>query len=185
MRRQTNRNAGKHVVNATGSPIAERIRRLFGGEPLRMQVAALPWRKTSDGVDVMLITSRETGRWVLPKGWPERDEAPCQAAAREAAEEAGLAGSVSSASAGHYVYVKVDRIGGDDVGCEVWVYPLEVDQLASKWKEQKLRTRKWFAAAEAVDLVDEPDLKVLIADFCANPRRSLLPAPPSAGSPQR
>lgn len=160
------------------TPIADRIRRLFGGEQFRLQVAALPWRKASEGVEVMLITSRETGRWVLPKGWPERGEAPCEAAAREAVEEAGLSGSISSASAGHYLYVKIDRSGGDDVPCEVYVYPLEVERVASKWKEQKVRERSWFSAEAAADMVEEPDLKTLIAEFCADPRRSLIAAPP-------
>lgn len=163
--------------------IADRIRRLFGGEPCCVQVAALPWRKSANGVEVMLVTSRETGRWVLPKGWPERGEALCQAAAREAAEEAGLAGSVSSASAGHYNYVKVDRSGGDDVACEVLVYPLEVDQVATKWKEHKVRSRKWVSPEEAAALVDEPDLRVLITEFCASPRRSLISVPGIGSQP--
>ncbi len=148
-----------------------------------MQVAALPWRKSPSGIEVMLVTSRETGRWVLPKGWPERGEALCQAAAREAGEEAGISGAVSSASAGHYNYVKVDRSGGDDVQCEVIVYPLEVDQVAAKWKEQKVRSRKWVSPEEAAELVEEPDLGVLITEFCASPRRSLISVPGLSAQP--
>ncbi|TGQ96040.1 NUDIX hydrolase, partial [Mesorhizobium sp. M1C.F.Ca.ET.204.01.1.1] len=78
----------------THSAMTERVRRLFGTAPCRLQVAALPWREGKDGVEIMLITSRDTGRWALPKWWPEAREALCQAAAREAGEEAGLRGPV-------------------------------------------------------------------------------------------
>ena len=77
------------IMNAlTSNQLVERVRRLFGKVPCRLQVAALPWRTAGDGVEIMLITSRDTGRWVLPKGWPENDENLYDAAAREAAEEA-------------------------------------------------------------------------------------------------
>lgn len=152
--------------------LADRIRRIFGGEPCRVQAAALPWRKSPEGVEVMLITSRETGRWVLPKGWPGRNEPLCAAAAREAMEEAGLSGAISSASAGNYLYIKVNRSGGQDVPCEVLVYPLEVDQVASRWKEDKVRSRKWVSPQEAASLVEEPDLGSVIERFCASPRRN-------------
>jgi ADP-ribose pyrophosphatase YjhB (NUDIX family) len=76
----------------THSQMAERVKRLFGVAPCRLQVAALPWREGKHGLEIMLITSRDTGRWVLPKGWPEAREPLCDAAAREAGEEAGLRG---------------------------------------------------------------------------------------------
>ena len=84
----------------------DRVRRFLGGVPARVQVAALPWREEDRGVEVMLITSRDTGRWVLPKGWPEGDEALHEAAMREAAEEAGLRGSISDKESGRYFYGK-------------------------------------------------------------------------------
>ena len=127
-------------------PVVETVRRLFGGAPCRLQVAALPWRKTEGGVEVMLITSRDSGRWVLPKGWPELGEELFDAAAREAGEEAGLKGAVSQREAGRYFYDKsVSR--GESFRCEVLVYPLEVDKVADKWKEKRQRERRWVAAA--------------------------------------
>ena len=62
--------------------LTERMRKLFGTVPRRLQVAALPWRRAEGDIEVMLITSRDTGRWVLPKGWPEAREPLCEAAAR-------------------------------------------------------------------------------------------------------
>jgi 8-oxo-dGTP pyrophosphatase MutT (NUDIX family) len=154
----------------TSNHLVERVRRLFGQAPCRLQVAALPWRKTVDGVEVMLITSRDTGRWVLPKGWPEGVEEMCDAAAREAGEEAGLSGAVSRQVAGRYFYAKA-LASGEEVACEVLVYPLEVDQVAEKWKERRQRKRKWVSPGQAVRMINEPDLCTLISAFCANPRK--------------
>jgi 8-oxo-dGTP pyrophosphatase MutT (NUDIX family) len=140
------------------------------GAPARLQVAALPWRRTKAGIEVMLITSRDTGRWVLPKGWPEVGEEFCDAAAREAHEEAGLKGSVSLVMAGRYGYQKA--ASGGNVRCEVMVYPLEVDGVAGKWKEKGERRRKWMEPARAAASVAEADLGKLILAFADNARKA-------------
>lgn len=152
----------------TNNHLVERVRRLFGKAPCRLQVAALPWRRTDAGVEIMLITSRDTGRWVLPKGWPEGAEDFCEAAAREAGEEAGLSGAVARSEAGRYRYAKV-LSSGEEVPCEVLVFPLEVDRVADKWKEKRQRRRKWVKPAEAARMLNEPDLCRLIATFGADP----------------
>ena len=154
----------------THNHLAERVRRLFGTAPCRLQVAALPWRDIGNGVEIMLITSRDTGRWVLPKGWPEAGEEFCAAAAREAHEEAGLTGAISSGMAGRYFYQKA--VAGDGVRCEVMVYPLEVDDVAGKWKEKGERRRKWLAPAKAAELVAEPELAALIREFAVHLRQA-------------
>jgi 8-oxo-dGTP pyrophosphatase MutT (NUDIX family) len=154
----------------TGSHLAERVRRLFGKTSCRLQVAALPWRKSDSGIEVMLITSRDTGRWVLPKGWPEAAEDLSLAAAREAGEEAGLSGSVAHRELGRYFYAKM-LSSGEEVPCEVLVFPLEVDRVAEKWKEKRQRKRKWVSPAEAARMINEPDLCKLISAFGANPSK--------------
>lgn len=128
-----------------------------------LQVAALPWRVNRDGIEVMLITSRDTGRWVLPKGWPEGPEEFCDAAAREAKEEAGISGSVSRNELGHYSYLKCGA--NRDLPCDVLVYPLEVGDVAAKWKEKGQRKRKWVTPEKAARMVNEPDLAELIETF--------------------
>lgn len=158
------------ISHATRNRIVERVRRFFGGMPCRVQVAALPWRKTDRGVEIMLVTSRGTGRWVLPKGWPEGREALSEAAAREAAEEAGLRGAVSDTEIGRFYYEKA-LPSGMEWRCEVRVYPMEVDQVADKWPEKKKRTRGWFTPQEAAARVNEQDLGELISRFGINPRR--------------
>lgn len=150
--------------------LAERIRRFFGGNPRRVQAAALPWRMTKAGVEVMLITSRDTGRWVVPKGWPEGRESLAESAAREAFEEAGVKGAVAQQEAGRYFYGKTIA-GGLAWPCEVAVFPIEVDREARKWREMKQRTRRWMPSQAAAHLVDEPDLGEIITQFCSNPRK--------------
>lgn len=142
---------------------------MFGGVPCRVQAAALPWRMTERGVEILMVTSRDTGRWVLPKGWPEGSEELCDAAEREAAEEAGLAGSIARRAAGRFYYGK-ERPAGLEWRCEVHVFPLEVERLAEKWPERKARLRRWFTPQEAAARVREPDLAELIAAFAVNPR---------------
>lgn len=138
--------------------------RLFGGRSNRLQVAALPWRRSSKGVEIMLVTSRGSGRWILPKGWPEAGEALWDAAAREADEEAGIKGVVSPEALGVFRYEKSK--GSDrDSAFEVQVFPLEVQTVAKTWREHGQRHRQWFPVADAATKVREPELAALITDF--------------------
>lgn len=152
------------ISHATRNSIAERVRRLFGGMPSRVQVAALPWREHAGTIEIMLITSRDTGRWVLPKGWPEGGEQLFESAAREAAEEAGLTGTMAQVEFGRYFYGK-RMPSGMERRCEVMVFPMEVSAIANHWPEQGERERKWFSAAKAAGLVQEQDLGELIGRF--------------------
>jgi 8-oxo-dGTP pyrophosphatase MutT (NUDIX family) len=161
---------GFRVLSGPNNHLAERVRKLFGTVPCRLQVAALPWRMDEAGVEILLITSRDTGRWVLPKGWPEAREPLSEAAAREAGEEAGLSGVVSHIEVGRYFYAKA-LASGQEVPCEVLVYPLQVTEMAAKWKERHERERRWFGGHEAAGMVAEPDLGQIIAAFAADPRR--------------
>ena len=86
--------------------------RTGAGQPPRLQVAALCWRRSGKGLRILLITSRDTGRWVIPKGWPMRNRTDAEAAAREAYEEAGLRGIVAERSIGLYTYRKAARRRG-------------------------------------------------------------------------
>lgn len=151
--------------------LRERIRRFLGGVPPRVQVAALPWRVGDDGSpQMLLVTSRGTGRWVLPKGWPEKREPLHAAAAREAAEEAGVSGVIAEEEAGRFYYGKA-MPSGAQWRCEVRVFPLQVENVADRWPERKKRTRRWFAPSEAARLVQEADLGELIGSFADNPRK--------------
>ncbi len=139
-----------------------------GASGARIQYGALCWRRREDTVEVLLITSRDTGRWVIPKGWPMAGLAPEAAAAREAWEEAGVRGTINPVCLGRFGYMK--GLADDaTVPCAVAVYGLKVADLAQKFPEVKERNRRWFAPAEAATVVDEPELATLLAAFAPPP----------------
>ena len=124
------------------------------------QVAALAYRKHGRGVDVLLITSRETKRWIIPKGWPMKGKKDWNAAAREAFEEAGVEGKMGKKSIGIYHYVKRKLSG--DLDCKVIVYPLEVKNELKVWPEKAERKRRWFSAEAAAAVVTDDGLDAII-----------------------
>ena len=129
-------------------------------EPHLAQVAALPIRTGPDGGEVMLVTSRDTRRWIVPKGWPMKGRKDHEAAAQEAFEEAGITGKVHKHPMGAYTYMK--RTGRHFEACRVMVYRLDVDEERSHWLEGDQRTRQWFPIAEAAKVVSEPGLATMI-----------------------
>jgi len=130
------------------------------------QVAALPFRMTEAGLEVMLITSRRTRRWIVPKGWPEAGSLPAADAAREALEEAGVVGEIAEKPFGAFHYLK-ERKHGDGMNCRVNLFALKVTRQRRTWPEKASRDAKWFPFAEAAALVSEPELKRLILKFGA------------------
>jgi 8-oxo-dGTP pyrophosphatase MutT (NUDIX family) len=154
----------------------------------RVQVAALPFRLDpgpNAGLQILLVTSRETGRWVIPKGWPMKAKSNRVAAAVEALEEAGVEGRIAKKALGAYKYLKVLR-SGDVRPCRVSVFPLEVTAQRDAWREQDQRSTQWFAWEAAADAVNEPGLKRLIRKFAkpfARDVRAGEEAPAPAGDP--
>jgi 8-oxo-dGTP pyrophosphatase MutT (NUDIX family) len=127
-----------------------------------VQYAALPYRLNGHAQpEVMLVTSRETRRWIIPKGWPHKGKAPHHSAAREAFEEAGVVGAVSKDSIGSFSYQKRLRTGVV-VDCEVRVFALEVKRQRKAWPEQREREVRWLSARAAARTVQEPMLSAII-----------------------
>ena len=129
----------------------------------KLQFAVLPWRR-EEGLEIMLVSSRETGRWVLPKGWPMKGIKPHKSAAREALEEAGILGKVAKTSLGGYSYAKRLEDGSVQI-CRVQIFSFEVEREHKSWLEKHERTRKWFAVADAAEAVEEPELREAILKF--------------------
>jgi 8-oxo-dGTP pyrophosphatase MutT (NUDIX family) len=128
------------------------------------QIAALPWRKHNGRVEILLITSRETKRWVIPKGWPMKGRTDYNAAKREAFEEAGVEGRISTKSLGSFDYEKRTKKGGVKP-CRVMIYPLEISTIRRNWPEKSERQRAWFKVEDAVAKVVEQGLKQVIASL--------------------
>ena len=131
----------------------------------RVQYAALPYRRRANSrTQVMLVTSRETGRWIIPMGWPKKRKAPYASAAREALEEAGVVGEIGRDPIGSYSYEKRLKSGAV-VACEVHVFPLEVKHQQKRWLEKAEREFHWFSSTDAAKAVQEPVLSDIIRTF--------------------
>jgi 8-oxo-dGTP pyrophosphatase MutT (NUDIX family) len=128
---------------------------------LRKQVAALPVRRVNGSTEVLLVTSRDTGRWIIPKGWRLKGLSWRQSAAREAMEEAGVKGKVKQRAIGRFQYVKREKTTGRTI--DVTVFILSVRKEYKRWREAGQRRREWFAPETAASHVQEPELSSLIA----------------------
>ena len=148
--------------------------------PPRVQVAALCLRAApGGGAEVLLITSRGTGRWVLPKGWPMADRSLPEAAAQEAWEEAGVRGTVAEDRLGSYAAEKL-MADGLSLPCRVQVYPLRVRDIADAFPEAGQRIRRWVRPADAAGMVREPELRSLLAGLGARAGGAQCMAEPAA-----
>lgn len=143
--------------NPTGVPV-ERDAKLA-------QVAALCYRiRAAEGREVLLITSRETARWVLPKGWPIEGLDAAGAALQEAWEEAGVRGVVGGQPLGSFDYLK--RLDdGNEATCRTQVFPVAVETLSDDFPESHERQRKWVSPTMAAAMVEEPGLQRILRDF--------------------
>ena len=131
----------------------------------RRQYAALPFRLAVDGrPEILMVTSRTTRRWIIPKGWPMGQRAPHKVAELEAMEEAGVSGRIGKQPLGVYHYDK-RLASGRLQHVRVMVFPLKVTEARDIWPEMAERDRLWSSPAEAASLVDEPELRELLAKF--------------------
>ncbi|MEL6102310.1 MAG: NUDIX hydrolase [Pseudomonadota bacterium] len=131
---------------------------------VRTQFAAVCYRIKASRVEILLITSRRTRRWIVPKGWPVRGKSPSESALHEAWEEAGVVGRVNPRPIGIYSYVK---LLGQDAGlpCVAMVYAVKVKELARDYPERAERRRKWVSRKKAGAMVDEPELARILREF--------------------
>jgi len=135
--------------------------------PPSIQYAALPWRRNNAAVEVMLVTSRRSGRWIIPKGWPMKHKPPHAAAAREALEEAGVVGRIGKQPIGMFSYNKLLKRG--QVVCQVKVFSLEVIRQKKTWPDKGRRQVRWLSPSDAARTVEEPLLGAIIRGL---PKRS-------------
>jgi 8-oxo-dGTP pyrophosphatase MutT (NUDIX family) len=140
--------------------LAEQADRLFRGQAIE-QYAAICYMRMPDSIKVLLITSRQSGRWVIPKGWAMDDRAPHQVAEREAWEEAGIRGKARKKPFGYYTYLKMLDTG-DRVASVVQVHLVEVAAMDVEFREKGQRSFVWLPPHEAATLVREPELKSLL-----------------------
>ena len=129
-----------------------------------VQYAALPWRRVEGAIEILLITTRNTRSWIVPKGWPLDGRTPSECAAHEALEEAGVLGDVAPEALGSFHYNK-RRKSGEILSCKVHVFAMEVVHQRRSWAEKAARDICWCSLEEALARVTEPSLRRLIAKF--------------------
>ncbi|SFK24916.1 NUDIX hydrolase [Methylocapsa palsarum] len=133
---------------------------------IRVQYGALPYRFSKSGaLEILLVTTRQTKRWIIPKGWPIKGLKPAKSAAREAYEEAGVRGAVKAKAIGIFSYEKRLDEGGITIPCDVKVFPLLVKRQAKTWPESGQRVAQWLEPLAALSLVKEESLRNLLASF--------------------
>jgi len=132
---------------------------------VRSQFAALCFRMVAGKPQILLITSRRTKRWIVPKGWPVAGMTPADTAAQEAWEEAGVRGEVYDQCLGVFSYAKVMDENRAPLPCLTMVYPLAVSATAAQYPEVDQRRRKWFTPKKAATKVLEPELAHILSGF--------------------
>ncbi|AUQ59206.1 putative NUDIX hydrolase [Phaeobacter inhibens] len=148
----------KHIMSSAWE---EYLRPMFF-RPKRLQVAVMCYRNGDKSKEVLMITSRGTGRWIVPKGWPIKGMNGPQSALQEAWEEAGVRDArIEGEPVGTYEYMKLQDNGTKEV-VHTLVYVAEVSELSDDYPEQSERTREWMSPKAAAELVAEPELSDLL-----------------------
>lgn len=142
--------------------------KLFG-KAFGQQYGALCFRYKEDGseIEVLVITSRDSRRWIIPKGWPMTGKKPYEAAAIEAWEEAGVRGRAKKKPVGRYTYLK-ELADGNVAFCIVDLFQIEVTEIRTDFKERGQRVLDWVSPSEAARRVREIELKSLLVNFKPN-----------------
>jgi 8-oxo-dGTP pyrophosphatase MutT (NUDIX family) len=131
---------------------------------MRTQFAALCYRMTNDKPEILLVTSRGSGRWILPKGWPIPGKTPGECALIEAWEEAGVRGKAHEQCLGIFSYNKTTD-PKNSLPCLGLVFPVKVKALTNDYPEADQRKRKWMRPKKAAARVDEPELAAILRHF--------------------
>ena len=134
---------------------------------MRTQFAALCFKMVLKKPEFLLITSRGSGRWIIPKGWPVNGKTPAESALKEAWEEAGVIGELSGRCLGIFSYRKT-LDSGPDVLCAAMVFPIKVIRLKKKFPESLQRKRRWFNRKKAARILENPELASMIKLFNPN-----------------
>jgi len=166
------------AVDTYMAPAGSWLRTLAGlfYKPARLQIAALCYRWTDGTLEVLLVTSREKGRWILPKGWPELDQEAYETAVIEAYEEAGARGRSHKEAFGSFRSFK-GLSNGLELRTKVLVFPIEVDHMLSSFPEKGQRRVCWMPISKAIEIADEPGARRLLSRFNKVMNRPGKPGP--------
>jgi 8-oxo-dGTP pyrophosphatase MutT (NUDIX family) len=133
---------------------------------VRVQYGALPYRFTSmAALEILVVTTRQSRQWIVPKGWPIKRLTPSKSAAREAFEEAGVRGKIGARAIGNFRYKKPARQADIDPDYDVKIFPLLVRRQSATWPEYGQRMVQWVDPEKAISLIREPELRSIVEKF--------------------
>jgi 8-oxo-dGTP pyrophosphatase MutT (NUDIX family) len=148
------------------SIIPRKPKKRRAGPAVRVQYGALPYRFTSmAALEILVVTTRQSRRWIVPKGWPIKRLTPSKSAAREAFEEAGVRGKIGARAIGFFRYKKTAGENGADPDYEVKIFPLLVRRQSATWPEYGQRVVQWVDPEKAIALIRDPELKAIVEKF--------------------
>ena len=113
---------------------------------------------------ILMITSSNGTRWIVPKGSIERGSDASRCAVQEAYEEAGVRGKLSSREPFGTVRLKRRRRRID-----VAVFLLKVSEVHQRWPERDRRKRAWLTPEQAAAAVEDLGLRDLITELADQP----------------
>ena len=140
-------------------------RRILTPSGRLQQVAALVYRRNMGALEVLVITSRGTGRWIIPKGWPQVGRTLAETALCEAYEEAGIRGEVSPVAIGSFSYCKTDLSPERINQFTVAVFAVQFTAQEKNWPERDQRICEWVSPQKAAKRVEETELKQILKQF--------------------
>lgn len=132
------------------------------------QASAIPYRIYKKKLQILIITSRNGKKWIIPKGIIEPGDSDRYTALKETKEEAGVNGKISKLSIGSYSYEKWDSI------CKVELFPLKVTEIYDDWEESHFRKRRWLNAKRAIKKVTPQEVAELIKKFVISKEVDLI-----------
>jgi ADP-ribose pyrophosphatase YjhB (NUDIX family) len=140
------------------------------------QSAAIPYKMDDQGkLVILLVTSRRTRRWIIPKGKVKPRTLPSRSAEHEAFEEAGVLGRIGKQPVG--AYWQGDALpSGPEGSLHVQAFALEVTEELPVWDEMHLRKRRWFRLKDALRAIDDLEIRALLRDFAHQHRASTAPS---------
>ena len=120
------------------------------------QSGVIPYRVQNGKIEILLITSRDHQKWVVPKGGISNGMSPPASAAKEAWEEAGVIGRVDANKLGTYKYRKRGKI------YQVQIYLMPVEMVCEEYPEAGKRQRQWLDFTKVIMLVKQASLQRII-----------------------
>ena len=132
--------------------------------PMKLQVGCICYKKEKKKLKILIITSRNSKRWIIPKGWIKKNLGSIRSAEAEAWEEAGVKGKCYKNTIGFYTYQKIGK-NGKGRRCTVKVFALKVREQLNDFPEKNFRTLRWITPEKSHKFIENKELVQVLENF--------------------